>query len=111
MAETLRRRLTRQDAFADEQAEPACHAWRRYALRYRAQRCWAGERDPALAADLGVAVERLRWVLRWRYFGGAWATLERVSPVLARRPVRFVDLPAEIAIARGLLAADKLAAD
>lgn len=111
MADTIRRRMIRQDEFTDDRLEPARDAGRRYALRRRARSAWAGHADPGLAADLAVPAEALRDVLRHPFFGAAWATLERISPALARRRVRFADLAAEIALARGLLPADALAAD
>jgi hypothetical protein len=36
------------------------------------------------------------------YFGLAWLRIERVSPLLSQRQVRFVDLLRETAIARGI---------
>jgi hypothetical protein len=36
------------------------------------------------------------------YFGLAWSRIERASSLLSQRQVRFVDLPREMAIARGI---------
>lgn len=111
MAETIRRRMARQDEFTDEQVEPPQLAWQRYALRRRVRLCRAGGTDAGLAADLAVTPDCLRHALRRPFFGAAWAALEAASPRLVRQRVRFVDLPAEIAMARALLPADAMAAD
>ncbi len=103
MADAIRRRMVRQDEFADEQAEPAEDALRRYGLRSRARREWSGGADAALAGDLGLSRARLSACVARRHFGSAWAALEACSPMLHRRRVQFVDLPAEIAAAEVLL--------
>jgi GT2 family glycosyltransferase len=108
MADVIRRRMVRQDEFADDLVEPALDAFRRYRLRQRARRAWTGQTDTELAADLGLPWGRLADALSDRHFGGAWAKLEAASPILQRRRVRFTELPAEIATARRLL--DRLAA-
>ncbi len=115
MADTIRRRMVVQDAFTDDQVEPASEAVRRYALRRRVRRAWSGTVDATLATDLGVPQPRLTHALAGRFFGATWAALETVSPVLQRRRVRFVDLPAEIeaaeAVLRALAEPEILAAD
>jgi glycosyltransferase involved in cell wall biosynthesis len=104
MADTIRRRMVRQDEFTDDQVEPACDAFRRYNLRRRARRAWCTRHiDQALAADLDLRASLLADVLSRSYFGSAWAKLQAASPRLQRRRVRFADLPAEIARARALL--------
>jgi GT2 family glycosyltransferase len=103
MADTMRRRIVRQDEFADEMAEPASDAFRRYSLRQRARSAWRGGTDLALADDLSLSPAKVAAALSCRYFGGAWALLEAGSPVLRRRPIRFTELPAEIETARSLL--------
>jgi GT2 family glycosyltransferase len=107
MADAIRRRMVRQDEFTDDLVEPATDAFRRYSFRQRARRAWGGLADPALAVDLALSHTVLAKVLANRFFGGAWAALEASSPVLRRRRVRFVDLPAETMTARILL--DRLA--
>jgi GT2 family glycosyltransferase len=102
MADAIRRRIVRQDEFADEMAEPAMDACLRYSLRQRVRRAWSGLADPALAGDLGLSWAMVTSALADRYFGGAWAQLESASPVLQRRRVRFSELPAEIETARTL---------
>ncbi|HEX2943306.1 MAG TPA: glycosyltransferase family 2 protein, partial [Rhodopila sp.] len=111
MAETLMRRMTRQDEFADEQVEPPQLAWQRYALRRRVRMCRLGGSEAGLAEDLMISPEYLRHALRRPFFGATWAALEAASPVLVKQRVRFADLPEEIAMARALLPADMMAAD
>jgi glycosyltransferase involved in cell wall biosynthesis len=116
MADTIRRRIVRQDEFIDGDLEPAEHAFRRCSLRQRARAAWlAQSADPALAVDLDIEPLALADALSQRFFGAAWIDLETVSPRLKRRRVRFADLPAEIARAEALLnqiaSPDVLAAD
>ena len=115
MADTIRRRMVRQDEFSDDKAEPALDAFWRYSLRYRARVAWGGRADPALAAALAMPGEQVFDILSQRFFGTAWSMLEITSPVLKRRRVRFVDIPTQIASARVLLErlamTDVLAAD
>jgi glycosyltransferase involved in cell wall biosynthesis len=116
MADTIRRRIVRQDEFTDERLEPAAHAFRRYSLRHRAGAAWlAGSVDPTLAVDLDIEASRLADALSRRFFGAAWLDVEAASPRLKWRPIRFVDLPGEIASAEALLSQlafpDSMAAD
>jgi len=103
MADAIRRRMIQQDEFADEQVEPVEDALRRYGFRSRARRAWNGAPDAALADDLGLSGTYLSACLARRFFGSTWAALEAKSPVLQRRRVRFIDLPAEISAAEVLL--------
>lgn len=103
MADTIRRRMTHQDEFTDDQVEPAEDALQRYGLRHRARRAWSGLADATLANDVALPPETLSAALAQRFFGRAWARLETVSPRLQRQRVRFVDLPAEIAAAETIL--------
>ena len=105
MADAIRRRMVQQDEFTDDQVEPAhgCLPPLQPAAAGSA-RLERVERIAALAADLGLSrADPGRRPWRSRFFGSAWAALEAVSPVLQRRRVRFVDLPAEIAAAEALL--------
>lgn len=116
MADTIRRRIVRQDEFTDGQVEPAKLAFRRSSLRQRARAAWlAGSLDPRLSVDLEIGERRLADVLSQRFFGAAWVDIESVSPRLKRRRVRFADLPAEITRAEALLkqlaVPDTMAAD
>ncbi len=103
MADAIRRRMHQQDEYTDDQAEPARDALRRYSLRYRMRRLWAGAPDAGLADDLSISSDTLNAARSQPFFGSAWAALEAQSPVLARERVRFRDLPAQIAIAERLL--------
>jgi hypothetical protein len=103
MADAIRRRMVQQDEFADDQVEPPSDALRRYSLRQRARDARRGLTDAALAGDLMISKPRLAHALAQRFFGTAWAELESISPILKRRPVRFKDLPTEIAAAEALL--------
>ena len=115
MAGAIRRRMVQQDEFTDEQVEPALDAFRRYGLRSRIRRAWGGLPDVKLAEELALAKPRLKACLGHQFFGGAWAALEACSPILQRRRVRSVDVPAETLVAEALLrqtaALDTLAAD
>ncbi len=107
MAETLARRCRRQDALADTFLEPALDAARRYALRGRTRFAWQARRpDAALANALAIGVPALAGILASPAFGTAWAILETISPILARRRIPFTRLPAEIAEAESLLLQD-----
>jgi len=104
MAETIRRRMRRQDEFTDEQVEPAVDAYRRYDFRRRVRRAWLSQSLPSeLVIDLGISRHLLDRLLAERYFGSAWACVEAASPFLKRRRVRFNELPRQIDHARHLL--------
>ncbi len=104
MADTIRRRMIRQDEFADVQVEPAENAMRRLLLRRRTRTAWSGRvPDRFLSADLAIDAAHLAQALRAPFFGGAWAAIEAISPALHRVPVRFADLAAEIDIASRLI--------
>jgi glycosyltransferase involved in cell wall biosynthesis len=108
MADTIRRRMRRQDEFADDNLEPAVDAYRRFDFRRRVWLAWRvprAARTPhaELAVDLGIQSGVLARTLNRRYFGAAWAEIEAECPFLHRRRVRFVDLLGQIAYARQLL--------
>jgi hypothetical protein len=108
MADTIRRRMLRQDEFADDSLEPAEDAYRRADFRRRVRLAWRDQfagRVPSrmLSADLGISSVTLQRMLQNRLFGIAWAEIEAESPFLIRRRVRFIDLPRQIAYARHLL--------
>ena len=115
MADAIRRRMVRQDEFTDDQVEPAGDAFRRYRLRRRVRRAWAGLVDTELAGNLALLPRSLADALALHHFGAAWAHLESVSPMLRRRRVRFTDLASEIlaadALLKSLLPLELLAAD
>ena len=103
MADAIRRRMIQQDEYTDDQVEPSFDAFRRYSLRQRARRAWAGSSDLALPADLAMSPPVVAKILTHRFFGSAWAGLEAASPILRRRRVRFADLRTQIDAARILL--------
>jgi hypothetical protein len=104
MAETIARRMIQQDEFADCTIEPAEDRFRRAMLRGQVRAAWSlPVRDVGeMAHTLHVPTEIVCAALAQRFFGAAWATLEACSPLLARRRVRFADLPTEILAARAL---------
>ncbi len=106
MADTIRRRMVRQDEWTDDSVEPAVDAFRRLDFRRRVRHAWtAGAAvDPALAIDLGIEPGVFRTALRQPAFGAAWQDLQACSPFLHRRRVRFTELPRQIDYARQLLA-------
>jgi GT2 family glycosyltransferase len=104
MADAIRRRMERQDEFTDDQAEPAAAAFLRYSLRSVARQAWMARRlDPVLADDLEIPAGVLAEALHRPFFGSAWAALERASPRLIRRRVRFIDLRQEVAQAEAIM--------
>ena len=104
MADTIRRRMVQQDEFIDERLEPAGDALRRADFRQRARVAWKSHvHDPDLAADLQLPPAILETYLGAKFFGTAWDRIERQSPMLPRRRVRFVELPQYIEYARELL--------
>jgi hypothetical protein len=109
MAETIRRRMIRQDVFTDERLEPATDAFRRADFRRRMRAAWWGQRDgdpipQGLLVDIAIPAATLVPLLRQPCFGAVWADTEAASPMLKRRRVRFADLPKQITYARSLLA-------
>jgi Glycosyl transferase family 2 len=107
MADTIRRRMLQQDEYADDLVEPAADAYRRADFRRRLRVAWLSRHDSLfsgdLAADLRLAPSRLSLILSRPFFGMAWDQVQRESPVLLRRRVRFVELPRQIGIAHQLL--------
>jgi GT2 family glycosyltransferase len=107
MADTIRRRMRQQDEYADDLVEPAADAYRRADFRRRLRVAWMSRHEgwfpSELAADLRLAPSRLSLIFSEPFFGTAWDYVQRESPVLPRRRVRFVDLPRQIKLARELL--------
>jgi len=102
MADTIRRRLARPDAWLDGALEPASAAIRRARLRGEFRRMFAVGRDagPAarrIARELRLPLEAVLAAWDATYCGEAWATLEDMSPALARARVAVAGLPAEMA--------------
>ena len=104
MADTIRRRIVHQDIFTDAALEPPGDAFRRADFRRRLRLVWSGRKpDSDLAADLQLPAPALDKYLQDPFFGSLWNEIERLSPMLLRRPVRFADLPKHIRQARALL--------
>jgi hypothetical protein len=104
MADTIRRRMVRQDVFADACLEPPGDALRRADFRRRLRTAWhQQDADPALAANLQISPAVLDARLQGKFFGALWDEVERMCPMLTHRRVRFADLPQHIRHARELL--------
>ena len=100
MAETIKRRLVRQDDLRDTKLEPATDAYRRAMARGRLIAAWEQKIDGvSLAQDLLIDPDEMRRILHAEFFGVAWRRLQAASPVLQRRRVAFAELPREINIA------------
>jgi len=105
MADTIRRRLVRQDSDLDDRLEPAMDCARRAASRRQLRAVFeSGEGAVELAQQLGFDPWRLEALLKMS-LGAAWYEIEADSPVLRRRRVAVADLPAEMAAAESILAA------
>ena len=105
MADAIRRRMVRQDEFTDACLEPPGDAFRRADFQRRLRWAWSGfSGELNLAADLHLPSAVLDRHLQAPFFGFLWDEIERLSPMLPRRRVRFADLPRQIQRARGLLA-------
>jgi hypothetical protein len=105
MAETMRRRMIQQDEFVDDRIEPAWPAFRRALFKKQLQllrRYPAGRRG--FAKLLGLAPSFMAEAVAAPYFGRGWSLIEKASPLLSPRRVRFVDLAQETAIAQSILA-------
>ncbi len=112
MADTMRRRIVRQDEWIDDHLEPAVDNLRRAVLRARFSVAWEQAICPAtLARHLRVPLARLSDSLAQAFLGAAWSTVEALSPVLRRRPVRRTDLAWETDAADAILARLRVAAD
>jgi glycosyltransferase involved in cell wall biosynthesis len=103
MAETIKRRMIRQDDLADAKLEPAIDAYGRAMARTRLIAVRNEQADGiSLARDLLIHLGEMRTIIQTDFHGQAWAALQAASPVLQRRRVAFADLPREIRIALGL---------
>jgi glycosyltransferase involved in cell wall biosynthesis len=103
MADTIRRRIVRQDEFVDERIEPAWAAFHRIRMKRWFSLLW---REPTearlhqLARLLGITPKLIVEAVEAPYFGLGWSRIERASSLLPQRRVRFVDLRHQMAIAR-----------
>jgi len=94
MAETISRRLHTADKWADERVEPAIDAYRRALAKSRlalVRKTRLGAQS--LGHDLLIGIPAMQWAMREKYFGAAWAYVQRISPVLHRRQVALEDVP------------------
>ena len=101
MASTIKRRMQRPDVFTDDRLEPTVDAYRRALAKARLRAVMRSPRDAAgltqrLAEDLLIGERVMQLIGRAKYFGVAWAEVQRASPVLQRRPLRFANLDREI---------------
>lgn len=103
MADTIRRRIVRQDAMVDDRLEAVGARVRRVELRVRFRAAWAGGGTAGLAGALGVAEGVVGAALAMRYCGAGWAVVEAASPVLVRRALARVGLVREMGRARVVL--------
>ena len=100
MADTIRRRLDKPDAWLDDRLEPADAVARRAALRELARQVFRGRSASGLAHRLGLALAQTEAAVEAPAFGMTWERLEAQSDVLIRRPVAARALEAETARAR-----------
>lgn len=100
MADTMARRLLRQDDMLDESLEPAMACLRRARARAALRRLRALPQGSApwqaglhdLADQLGLPVPDMEQMARAPFLGMAWEAMEAKGPALARVPVRRADL-------------------
>jgi hypothetical protein len=106
MADTIRRRIGRQDELLDDQMEPAADRLRRATLRAACRTAWAGQAcSYELAAGLALPSTELRDFLSADFFGEAWNAIELASRRLRRERVARRDLAQETDNASAILEA------
>ena len=114
MAETIARRMIRQDEMIDADLEPAEVCLLRATLRARTRAVWRArgtmphawpDAVQALAAEAQLPVLEVARCLRARHFGAAWAAIEAASPALVRIEVARRELDLQAAVAQRILAA------
>lgn len=108
MAETIRRRIIRQDEWLDDRLEPARIRLCRAGLRARFRWAWLGietgdEEVAPLARDLRVPTAAVCAALSLPFLGEGWARVEAASAPLRREEVRRADLARETAEAARIL--------
>jgi glycosyltransferase involved in cell wall biosynthesis len=105
MADTIRRRMVQQDEFVDECIEPAWRAFHRLRMKRRFSVLWRHPTKPGLqrfARMLAIDPSVLAGALASPYLGQGWSQIQRATPLLSPRRVRFADLPRETQIALGI---------
>ncbi|MCB8878332.1 glycosyltransferase [Acidisoma silvae] len=105
MAEAIARRIIKQDEWADDRLEMPQAALRRAELRCRARAVWQSPVHglPSLASMLMLPPAQVERFMRSPWFGGAWADIESVSPVLRRMPIPMAALRDAIMEAKPIL--------
>lgn len=106
MADTIRRRMVRQDEMLDRKFERVTARVARFAARARLRACWQarGAGLEELRHRLAISAEDAPALHAAPYMGTAWAWLEMRSPRLAWQPMRRDELPFEIGRAERALA-------
>jgi hypothetical protein len=113
MADTMARRMIRQDEMLDADLEPAANCLRRASLRAQTRRLWATRREPSytwreqmgtLARDAALPLETVSAWLQAEYCGQCWEQIEANSPMLLRVPVQRQALDRHHGIAQRILA-------
>ncbi len=103
MADTMARRMIRQDHLLDAMLEPAIVALHRARARASLRLLHAGARswaiDAAYARQVGLPLATVTAMVGCARFGEAWALIEAASPRLRRQPVRREALPLQHDIA------------
>ncbi len=104
MAETIRRRMDRQDAFIDDRLEPAMDCARRAFFRGQLRAAYG---DPALLSGLARHLEypRLADLCSGLPFEAAWDEIETATWLRHRRQVSVAELAGQTAAAAAILAA------
>ena len=107
VADTLAIRSREPDAFCDDALEPFRTAFARASWRGRLRRLHGAGHfylNHDWAAELRLSASHVNDIKKESAFGAAWSVIENRSPLFARRLLRPVELPEQIAIARRSLA-------
>ncbi len=104
MADTIKRRIVRQDEFTDERLEPAVDAYRRALAKARLRKTYYDDANVAvLTKDLLISPAEMQRALDAPFFGAAWMEVQRLSAVLQRRRVAYAGLARETRQAMAML--------
>ncbi len=109
MADTIKRRIVRQDDALDASLEPVAQHVRRIGARRLLRLAWeyAGTRTEVLehlAGELALAGDQLEGWMALPYFGASWALVEAASPSLRRVTVKRADVVSQTRAAEEILA-------
>ncbi len=108
MADTMRRRVVRQDPLLDDRLEPAAACAHRAQSRHDLRQVWARPTPGGVAALTDRLLLPADWLAAWLrtpFFGTVWAQVEATSRTLQRRTVARCDVERETAVAEMILAA------